>query len=221
MNSETEAAGLPCPDSAASLVRISHRSLLVLLRFSKSLCSSSVLTLKERKSSILNLNILLELLLARRTWGSTVQEASASFLGGRWDAVFPLNCFQSWSVHPQKDLQNVLKSQVQECRSSSVPLDLCASPLIGFTPFVLCFSDPTMVAYWRLIKIISRPHPKIGDFWQGESCCGRKGEPSPLFCIPLIFRKVFSCLNDPGWTRAPGSTAGEQQPQSQDQVFFH
>ena len=95
MNSETEAAGLPCPDSAASLVRISHRSLLVLLRFSKSLCSSSVLTLKERKSSILNLNILLELLLARRTWGSTVQEASASFLGGRWDAVFPLNCFQS------------------------------------------------------------------------------------------------------------------------------
>ena len=95
MNSEMEAAGLPCPDSAASLVRICHRSLLVLFRISKSLCSSSVLTLKERKSSILNLNILLELLLARRTWGSTVQEASASFLGGRWDAVFPLNCFQS------------------------------------------------------------------------------------------------------------------------------
>ena len=54
MNSETEAAGMPCPDSAASLVRICHRSLLVLFRILKSLCSSSVLCLtpKEKKTKI-------------------------------------------------------------------------------------------------------------------------------------------------------------------------
>ena len=81
--------------------------------------------------------ILSDILLARGTWGASIQETFAPLLGSKRPVLSVTNllpCF--WDFLKQENaVQNmhVFKSQVQEYRASSVPLDLNGGPLLGLS----------------------------------------------------------------------------------------
>ena len=135
---------------------------------------------------------------------------------GKWETHFIFNQCPSmfprffkrrkrrnWHSTQSKTYDALFKSQVQEYRASSVPLDLSGGPLLGLSCLRPVLPGKVAVAFLKTPH--HRSSPKISDFWQGESgyCCE---------CDPLTFcSHRIQFLKSPAWLFKASTIFGKWQ----------